>query len=79
MIEPENIKRYQRELRAMCDKAADDPAAFAQVVRLLDDASKRMRVSAAMLIINGYSFTAIGAELGVTRQAARQRFGRAAP
>lgn len=74
MIEPENVKRYERELTAMVIKASGDPESFAQVSRLLADAVQMLRASANVLRADGYSDSDIGRALGVTRQAVRQRW-----
>ena len=64
----------------------DDPAALAQVVKVLDEAYAQLPDVAARLRehrpgpdgidVPGYSWAEIGAALGVSRQAAHKRFGK---
>lgn len=86
MLEPEIVRGYQRKLSSIVDaacKASDgeggagkgDPAAFAQVLGLLDAAIADMSRAAAELRAAGYSWTDIGNALGITRASAQQRFG----
>lgn len=86
MLEPEEMRRWERMTAAMLRRAADDdPEAFAQVVKVLDqaraelpDVCARVRAAAGPDARRGapfYSWAQIGAALGVTRQAAAQRFG----
>lgn len=77
MIEPEDVARYRRELAAMLRAACDDPKAMAQVAELLTAAQAGLPVVARRLITQGYSWSDVGAELGVSRQAAWRRFGAA--
>lgn len=74
-MEPEDIKRFQREIRAMLAKASHDAAAFAQVVAIVDGARRELPFAAARLIDDGFSWADIGRELKTTRQAAHKRFG----
>lgn len=85
MIEPARKARYERELRAMIAEAGrDDPATFAVVVQLLDDARSQLPNAARQLRTPvgdapGYSWNEIADALGISRQGARQRFGRESP
>lgn len=88
MLEPAEVKRWERMTDAMLrHAAADDPEAFAQVVKVLDDARAKLPETARQLLPNavgrayrpdGYSWAAIGAALGISRQAAQKRFGHGA-
>ena len=56
-----------------------DLDAFADLVRLVDEMEKALGVIARQLHDNaGYSYTDFGNATGVSRQAARQRWGRTA-
>lgn len=79
MMEPEQVQRFTRELRAMLRAAADDPAAFRQAAELLDAARSLMNDAYSDLGQQGYSAADVAAELGVTRQAVRQRYGAFVP
>lgn len=86
MLEPAEVKRWERLTAAMLKHAADDdPEAFAQVVAVLDNARAQLPAVADELrgygpngevYSRGYSWADIGRALGVTRSAAQQRFGR---
>lgn len=78
MLEPDERKRWERNLRAMLRHASDqDPEGFAEIVQLLDGAVAQLPEAAQrMRELHGYSWTEIAAPLGVTRQSARERFGR---
>lgn len=87
MLEPEEIKRWERMTAAMLRHAGkDDPEAFAQIVGVLDGARAKLPDVCAHLrgledVDSGesrptYSWAQIAAPLGVTRQAAAMRFGR---
>lgn len=86
MLEPAEVKRWERMTAAMLRHAEeDDPEAFAQIVKVLDDA--RAKLPEVAQVLTGqyaqttepwdgyYSWSQIGRALGITRQAARQRFG----
>lgn len=82
MMEPEEIKRWQRHLANLIKQAGSgDAEQFATVVRLLDSAvGDGLRAAADNLRQPqgdqpGYSWTELGNALGVSRQAAQQRFG----
>jgi hypothetical protein len=82
MFEPNEIRRWERQLSAMLEHAAqDDPEGFAVVVRLLDKAvTDGLRNAASVLRAPahngapGYSWQDLASALGVTRSAAAQRF-----
>lgn len=89
MLEPAEVKRWERLTDAMlAHAAADDPEAFAQVVRVLERAAAKLPAVAAALVttgddadvrpLPGYSWADLARALGTTRQAAHKRFSRRA-
>lgn len=79
-MEPREVDRWQRSLSALLAAGGgDDPEGFAEVVRLLDGARARLPQAAAQLREQGYSWADIARPLGVTRDAARQRFSARPP
>lgn len=76
MLEPKDVDRYVRELRAMVRRAGDEDAeGFAQIVRLLDAARVALPYAAEMTrTTHGYSYADLAAGLGVRRQSAAERF-----
>lgn len=54
-----------------------DPADLAELVGMRDDVELAIAASVAGLRDCGYSWGQIGAELGLSRQAVQQRYGRA--
>ena len=87
MLEPTEVRRWERLTAAMLQHAADDdPEAFAQVVKVLDDARERLPLVASALRPyvgsdgtqwrRGYSWSDIGRALGISKQAAQQRYGK---
>jgi hypothetical protein len=84
MFEPEEIRRWERQLAAMLKAAgSDDVEGFASIVKMLDRAaSEGVREAAAQLRstdehgVRGFSWQEIAGPLGVTRSAAAQRFSR---
>lgn len=86
MLEPAEVKRWERLTAAMLRHAAeDDPEALAQVVKVLEDARGKLPEVVNQLRqyggesygrTTGYSWAEIAAPLGITRQSAQQRFGR---
>lgn len=75
MMEPEQIQRFQRELRAAA-RSADDAEGLAQLVELQRQLESAVAERARALHADGYSWTELARPLGVSRQAARQRYGR---
>lgn len=81
MMEPRQISRYQRELRAMVrNVGANDPEAFAELVKLAEWLNREgLPQAAASIREQGHSWADIARPLNVTRAAAQQRFGRTEP
>lgn len=77
MMDPDDVKDLRSLLHSLVRKAGqDDPAAFAQLVGLLDGAAAELPDACAQLRANGYSWADIGDALGRDRSAPRKRFGR---
>lgn len=74
MIEPEDVRRFERHIDAMIKKAADDPAAFAQVCDLLTRFKLSLPSAARELRRQGFSSADLGRALGVTPSSVRERF-----
>jgi hypothetical protein len=68
--------RWERNAQAMIVGAGrDDPDAFAEMVRLAEwIIGDGLRTAALLLKEQGYSWASIAEPLGVTREAAFQRF-----
>jgi len=64
------------DCQASARRAGADLAMFALFAESVDYARARLQDAADQLIAQGYSYGDIGRELGITRQGARQRFGR---
>lgn len=88
MLDKAEMARWERLTDAMLAHAAeDDPEAFAQVVGLVDRARARLpQVAHRLRLVGdrpgepdacGYSWGELAKALGISRQAAQQRFGRA--
>lgn len=75
MIEPEDMKRFRRHLETMLRLAADDAAAFAQVVGLAQELDDGLADAAALCRREGFSFGALAEALGTTKSGAHERFG----
>lgn len=86
MLEQGKLDGWRRLGAAILrEAAADDPEAFAQVVAIVDEWRADLTVACAQLRAgrqlegrpsqSGYSWEQIGRALGVSRQAAFQRFG----
>lgn len=84
MIEPDQLRRWKREVQAMIDHAShDDPEGFAEIVHLLDAAtSKGLRYAAQRLRETngsgqpGYSWAELARPLGLSKQSVAERFNR---
>jgi hypothetical protein len=69
----------RRILRAMGRRVADrDIEALAVLAQLQADVAEQMQTSVDALLAHGYSWADIGAQLGISRQGAQQKFGRKA-
>jgi len=66
----------KRLVRAQSKRAGADLVMFAMFAESVDYARARLQEAADQLIAQGYSYGDIGRVLGITRQGARQRFGR---
>jgi hypothetical protein len=66
----------KRLVRASARRAGADLAMFAMFAEAVDYARARLADAAEQLITQGYSYSNIARELGITRQAAWKRFGR---
>lgn len=76
MLEPSEIKRWERQLRAMLRAGADnDPEGLATVVELVTQAYKALPFMVELARAEyGYSWADIAAAMPITRQAAHERF-----
>jgi hypothetical protein len=68
-------KFMARILRAMARRAGNDIDALPMLLAAQDETEQLMREAVARCRADGYSWADIGARLGITRQAAQQRFG----
>ena len=66
----------KRLVRAQGKRAGTDLVMFALMAESVDFARAQLQKAADRLIDQGYSYGDIGRVLGITRQGARQRFGR---
>lgn len=84
MIEPDELRRWERQIATMLRHAADDdPEGFAALARLLDTAATEgLRVAAQHLRepaangTPGYSWADIARALDIPKSSAVSRFGR---
>lgn len=75
MLEPEEIKRWERNARALGRKA-DDAEGLAQVLALVQQFEDEAMAAVSRLLEEGYSYAYLAAGQGVTRQALQQRHAR---
>ena len=76
MIENAAFARFMgRIVRAMARRAASDIDALPMLLGAADEVELLMREAVARCRAEGYSWADIGARLGISRQAAQQRFG----
>lgn len=74
MMEPEDVRRFERDINAIGRKV-NDPEAFAQAVHLYGQLEGVLKGAADRLrTVDGFSWTDIGRALGITRQGAQQRW-----
>jgi hypothetical protein len=74
----ENVDYSQflrRILRAMARRAAADIEALPMLAGAADEVEILLTEAVGRCRAEGYSWAAVGARLGITRQAAQQRFG----
>jgi hypothetical protein len=69
----------RRLVRAQGKRAGADLEMFGMFAESVDFARARLQEAADHLLALGYTYGDIGRELGITRQGARQRFGRQQP
>ena len=76
MLEPKDIQRYQRELRAMLRRIADeDPEGMAVIDGLLQQAAAAVPLAVAIgKARQGWAYSELGRGFGTTKQGAQQRF-----
>lgn len=74
MIEPEDMRRFQRHIEFFTRAAADDPAAFAQVVSLYEELGMKLRAATPGLLRQGFSWEDIASALGVRKPSAWERW-----
>lgn len=78
MMEPQEIERLRRHLRAITAKA-DDPDSFAEIAALEDEFHEILAERARHLTTQGarpYSWQELSRPLGITRQAAHKRYAK---
>lgn len=76
MIEPKEVQRYQRELRAMLRRIADeDPEGMAVIDQLLQQAAASVPLAVAIgKARQGWAYSELGRGFGTSKQGAQQRF-----
>lgn len=76
MLEPKDVQRYQRELRAMLRRIADeDPEGMAVLDRLLRQAADAVPMAVAIgKARQGWAYAELGRGFGTSKQGAQQRF-----
>lgn len=75
MLEPDEVKRWERNARALGRKA-DDAEGLAQVLRLVQQFEDEAMTAVSRLLEIGYSYAYLATGQGVTRQALQQRHAR---
>lgn len=74
---PELAAASKRFARALVGRAAEgDDVAFEQLAEVRASVDVALGDAARGLLAAGYSWAEVGSRLGITKQAARQRFGR---
>jgi DNA invertase Pin-like site-specific DNA recombinase len=74
MMEPEQVKRFEREGRALVNAACDDPEALAQAVVIMRNMQDQLHQAVIELQAQGFSWTDIAKALGITRQSAWKKY-----
>lgn len=78
MLEPREIERYQRELRAMLIRASDeDPEGFAAIVDLLTQSVAAIPLAVQGLKIRLYPWRSIAAALGDWTSSTHRKYAKA--
>lgn len=72
----DHAEYVKRLVGAQGKRAGADLPMFALFAEAIDFGRARLQDAADQLIAQGYTYADIGRELGITRQGARQRFGR---
>jgi hypothetical protein len=72
----DHAEYVKRLVEAQGKRAGADLPMFALFAEAVDFARARLQDAADQLVAQGYSYGDIGRALGITRQGARQRFGR---
>jgi hypothetical protein len=75
VLEPDEIKRWERNARALGRKA-DDAEGLAQVLALVEQFEDQAMQAVSRLLADGYSYGYLAAGQGVSRQALQQRHAR---
>lgn len=75
MLEPEEVKRWERNARALGRKA-DDAEGLAQVLALVQTFEDEAMRAVTRLLGLGYSWAYLAAAQGVSKQALQQRHAR---
>lgn len=75
MLEPDEIKRWERNARALGRKA-DDAEGLAQVLALVEQFEDQAMQAVSRLLDLGYSYAYLATGQGVTKQALQQRHTR---
>jgi hypothetical protein len=77
VVENDDFGAFARRIVAAYGRrvASGDPDALRELVALGSDVDVAIRTGVAGLRAAGYSWADIGARLGITRQAAQQRWG----
>lgn len=74
MMEPEQVKRFEREGTALARKAGDDPEALAQAVTIIGNMEEQLKVAVINLQVQGFTWTDIAKALGVSKQSAWRKY-----
>lgn len=72
MMEPDEVSRWRRHARALGRKA-DDAAGLAQVLELVEAFEDAAMQAVSRLLDEGFSYAELARDMGVSRQAVRQR------
>lgn len=78
MIDPKDLPLFERWIKSMGRAAADDPAAFAQVLGLFNQLESELRSAVPKLRAQGYSSADMAKEVDVKPSSFRERWYRPA-